>query len=103
MNLQFLAQILVGEHGNPKDPSINALYADLTGLPPLYIQASSTEMILDDSHRLAALAEKNGVEVKVEIFEDQQHTWHMGAGRAPVADEAIRKLAQWVRPRLGLA
>ncbi|WP_049558864.1 alpha/beta hydrolase [Nonomuraea sp. SBT364] len=103
MNLAFLVQILLGEHGDPKDPAINALYADLAGLPPLYIQASSTEMILDDSYRLAALAEKAGVEVEVEIFEGQQHTWHMGAGRAPAADEAIRKLAEWVRPRLGLA
>jgi acetyl esterase/lipase len=56
MNVDFLVQILLGEHGDPKDPAINALYADLAGLPPLYIQASSTEMILDDSHRLPALA-----------------------------------------------
>nr|WP_260479203.1 alpha/beta hydrolase [Kibdelosporangium aridum] len=81
---------------------MNALYADLSGLPSVYIQASSTEMILDDSLRLAALAEKEGVQVKLEIFEGQQHTWQMGAGRSPVADEAIRKLAEWVRPKLGL-
>lgn len=102
MNLAFLSQILLGERGDPTDPAINALYADLTGLPPVYIQASNTEMILDDGLRLAALAEKAGVEVEVEIFEGQEHTWHMAAGRSPVADEAIRKLADWVRPRLGL-
>ncbi|GII78521.1 esterase [Sphaerisporangium rufum] len=102
MNLDFLTWALLGEHGDPTDPSINVLYADLTGLPPMYIQAGGIEMILDDGLRLAALAEKAGVEVTVEIFEGEQHTWHMGAGRSPAADEAIRKLAAWVRPRLGL-
>jgi acetyl esterase/lipase len=102
MNLGFLSRILLGEHGDPTDPAINALYADLSGLPPVYLQASDSEMILDDSLRFAALAEKAGVEVKVEIFEGQEHTWLMGAGRSPAADEAISKLAGWVRPRLGL-
>jgi epsilon-lactone hydrolase len=102
MNLGFLTQILLGEHGDPTDPTINALYADLTGLPPMYLQASRAEMILDDTLRLAALAEKQGVDVEVELFEGQEHTWHMGAGRSPAADEAIGKLATWVRPRLGL-
>ncbi|MEV0168939.1 hypothetical protein B0I32_1539 [Nonomuraea fuscirosea] len=60
-------------------------------------------MVVDDSYRLAELAEKQGAEVKLETFEGQQHTWHMGAGRAPAADEAIKKLAEWVRPKLGLA
>jgi hypothetical protein len=31
-----------------------------------------------------------------------QHTFQMVAGRAPEAEDAIRKLAEWVRPRLGL-
>jgi monoterpene epsilon-lactone hydrolase len=34
---------------------------------------------------------------------EQLHVFQMAAGRAPEADEAIRKLAAWVRPILGLA
>jgi hypothetical protein len=30
------------------------------------------------------------------------HTFQMAAGRAPEADDAIRRLAGWVRPKLGL-
>jgi hypothetical protein len=41
--------------------------------------------------------------VQLDIFPGQQHSFQMAAGRAPEADDAIRKLAQWVRPRLGLA
>ena len=36
------------------------------------------------------------------MFPEMQHTFQM-AGRAPEADDAIRRLADWVRPKLGLA
>jgi hypothetical protein len=40
--------------------------------------------------------------VVLDVFEEQQHTFQMAAGRAPEADEAIRRLSEWVRPKLGL-
>jgi hypothetical protein len=43
-----------------------------------------------------------GVEVRLDIFPGMLHTFQMAAGRAPEADDAIRELAGWVRPRLGL-
>jgi monoterpene epsilon-lactone hydrolase len=81
----------------------NALYADLSGLPPIYIQVGGDETLLDDSRRFAELAGNAGVGVRLEIFPGQQHTFQMAAGRAPEAVEAIRKLAEWVRPKLGLS
>jgi monoterpene epsilon-lactone hydrolase len=60
------------------------------------------ETLLDDGRRFAELAGNAGVDVQVEIFPEQQHTFQMAAGRAPEADEAIQKLAEWVRPKLGL-
>jgi acetyl esterase/lipase len=44
-----------------------------------------------------------GVDVQLDVFPGQQHSFQMAAGRAPEADDAIGKLAQWMRPRLGLA
>jgi acetyl esterase/lipase len=44
-----------------------------------------------------------GVDVQLEVFPDQQHTFQMAAGYAPESDDAIQKLAVWVRPKLGLA
>jgi hypothetical protein len=32
----------------------------------------------------------------------QRHTFQMAARRSPVADDAIRRGADWVRPQLGL-
>jgi epsilon-lactone hydrolase len=42
------------------------------------------------------------VEVRLDLFPGQQHTFQIGAGRSPEADEAIRRLAEWARPKLGL-
>lgn len=98
---QLAESFLAG--GSPRDPQANPLYGDLAGLGPLYIQVGDQELLLDDSHRLAEHARQAGVEVRLDVFEDQQHTFQMAAGRAPEADEAIRALAEWARLRLGLA
>ena len=89
-------------NASPKDPLANLLEADLTGLPPMYIQAGGDETLLDDSVRFGALAKKAGVDCKVEIFPEMQHVFHFMAGEAPEADEAITKIAKWVKPKLGL-
>jgi acetyl esterase/lipase len=100
--VQGLVEMFLGEGGNLHDPLANAFYADLSGLPPIYIQVGGEETLLDDSRRFAELASNAGVDVRLEIFPEQQHTFQMAAGHAPEADEAIRKLAEWVRPKLGL-
>src|SRR5262249_52294129 len=38
----------------------------------------------------------------LDVYPGMLHTFQMAAGRAPEADDAIGKLAAWVRPRLGL-
>jgi acetyl esterase/lipase len=101
--VQGLAKMLLGPDGNPRDPHTNPLYADLTGLSPVYIQVGGDEVLLDDSRRLAERARNAGVDVRLDIFPEQQHTFQMCAGRAPEADDAIRRLADWARPRLGLS
>jgi epsilon-lactone hydrolase len=82
---------------SPRDPTANPLYADLAGLGPLYIQVGDQELLLDDSRMLAEHARRSGVEVRLDIFEGQQHTFQMAAGRAPEADDAIARIAEWVR------
>jgi monoterpene epsilon-lactone hydrolase len=100
--VEGLAGMFLAEGGGRRDPLANPLYADLAGLPPLYIQVGGDEMNLDDGRRLAEHARHAGVEVRLDIFPGQQHSFQFSAGRAPEANEAIRRLAEWVRPKLGL-
>jgi epsilon-lactone hydrolase len=95
-----LVQMLLGESGNRKDPHINPLYADLKGLPPIYLQVGSEEVLLDDSVRLKKMAEKAGIEVTLDVVNNMQHTFQMAVGRAPESNEAIERLAEWVKPKL---
>ena len=103
-NQAWVTQLARGYLGGvgTSDPSANPLCADLTGLGPIYSQVGGSELLLDDSHALAERAEKAGVEVRVDVLPEMQHTFQMMAGRAPEADEAIRRFAEWVRPKLGL-
>ena len=98
-----LAGMFLGENGNPRDPYANPLYADLQGLPPVYMQVAGDEVLLDDSLRLAERARKAGVEVSLDIFPAMQHTFQMAAGRAPESDDAVSRIVDWVKPKLGLA
>jgi epsilon-lactone hydrolase len=101
--VQALVELYLGEEGDRKDPLANPLYADLSGLPPIYIQVGGDETLVDDSRRLLdRLKEAGGDEDRLEVFPEMQHTFQFCAGRAPDADDAINKLADWVRPKLGL-
>jgi len=99
--VQGLVSAYLQNGESPKDPLVNALYADLSGLPPMYLQVGADETGLDDSRRLAEQARKAGVEVRLDVFDGRLHTFQMAAGRTPEADDAIRRFAAWVRPKLG--
>jgi acetyl esterase/lipase len=87
---------------DPSDPGVNLLHADPSALPPLLIQVGGYEALLDDSRRFHDRAKAAGVDVTLQIYPEMQHVFQLMAGKAPEADDAIDKIAQWLRPRLGL-
>jgi monoterpene epsilon-lactone hydrolase len=100
--IQGMAATFLGEKGSRTDPLVNPLHGDLRGLPPVYIQVGGYESLLDDSRSLAEAVRKADGEVKIDVFPEMQHVFQFMAGVAPEADDAISKLATWVRPKLGL-
>ncbi|MGR8947551.1 MAG: alpha/beta hydrolase [Gammaproteobacteria bacterium] len=87
---------------SPQDPLANPLYADLGGLPPMYIQVGDHETLLDNSTRLEERAKSAGVDVKLDNFPEMQHVFQFMAGMAPEADDAVQRMAAWAKSRLGL-
>lgn len=71
--LETAATYLAGT--DPRHPLAAPLYADLTGLPPLFIQVGSAETLLDDSVRLAARAGAADVRVTLEIWPEMIHVF----------------------------
>jgi acetyl esterase/lipase len=64
---------------------ISPVFADLSGLPPLIIQAGSHEVLLDDALRLARRAASADVEVTLDITPRVPHVFQ---AYTPMLDEA---------------
>jgi monoterpene epsilon-lactone hydrolase len=99
--VDWLAHYLLGG-ADPRDPYASPLYSEIAGLPPIFLQAGADEALLDDSKSFAERAKNAGVEVRFDAFPEMLHSCQMMAGRAPEADDAINRFAQWVQPKLGL-
>ena len=76
------------------------LFASLSGLSPLFVQAGSEECLLDDARRLAERARAAGVEVVLDEHEDMIHGWQ-AFPFIPEAQEATDRAGAFLRARLG--
>jgi acetyl esterase/lipase len=85
------------EGADPRQPLVSPLYADLRGLPPLFLQVGGAETLLDDAVRLADLAERDGVAATLDVWEDMTHSWHLFAFMVPEGQQAIERMGGWVR------
>jgi epsilon-lactone hydrolase len=68
---------------------ISPIFADLSGLPPLIIQAGSHEVLLDDAVRLARQAAVADVDVTLDITPGVPHVFQ---SFYPILDEAVAAL-----------
>jgi epsilon-lactone hydrolase len=96
-----LAKNYLGEGGDAFNPLASPLYADLTGLPPLLIQAGDRETVRDDATMLAAKARAAGVDAALQVFDGMIHVFQMFP-EIPQAAEAIAAIAAFLRRHLRL-
>ena len=68
---------------------ISPIFAELSGLPPLIIQAGSHEVLLDDAVRLAREAATANIEVTLDITPGVPHVFQ---AYYPILDEAAAAL-----------
>jgi epsilon-lactone hydrolase len=83
-----LLQARVTDYTADQDASlglISPIFADLSGLPPLIIQAGSHELLLDDAIRLAGVAATADVETTLDITPGVPHVFQ---AYHPILDEA---------------
>ncbi|MFM0217590.1 MULTISPECIES: alpha/beta hydrolase [Paraburkholderia] len=77
-------------------PYASPVYADLRGLPPLFMMAGSTEVLLDDSRRVAANARAAGVDCELEVWKKMPHVWPIFAPFIPEANRALDRAAAFI-------
>lgn len=84
-------------HGaSSESPEASPVFADLRGLPPLLIQASSTELLLDDAVRLHQKAISCGVKSTLRVFPELPHVWQIFTGILPEARAALQQTANFI-------
>jgi acetyl esterase/lipase len=95
-DLGRIGRLYLGD-ADARTPLAAPLYADLTGLPPVYIQVGTAETLLDDATRIAERARLAGVAVEIEPFEDLVHVFQALAPGVPEAVQAIEKIGAYLR------
>jgi len=85
---------------DPRTPLAAPLYAELHGLPPLFIQVGTAEVLLDDATRLAEQAKSAGVNVTLEQWEEMIHMWHFYP-MVPEGQQAIEQISEFIRKHTG--
>ena len=78
---------------DPADPGASPLRGDLTSLPPTLIQASAAEAAAPDATAIAAAMDT----ARADLWDGLPHVWHIFAGKAPVADHALRAMAAFLK------
>jgi epsilon-lactone hydrolase len=80
-----------------RHPHASAVYADLTGLPPLLIQTGSAELFLSENQVLAERARAAGLDVTHEIDEGMIHVYQAFATFVPECGRAIERIGAFIR------
>jgi acetyl esterase/lipase len=84
-----------------KDPLASPIYARLAGLPRLYVQAGTHELLVSDIGAFVDKARWAGVPVQAEIWEGMFHCWQLFAEQLPEGQEAIGQAGAFIEDVLG--
>jgi acetyl esterase/lipase len=90
---------LSSNDADPKDRRHSPVYGDLTGLPPLLVQAGWLDNLFDDAVRLAAQARSCGVETTFTEYSESGHIWivYRNADADPEAARAFVEMGDFGR------
>ena len=81
---------------NPSDPIVSPLFGDLSALPPVLIQASACEMLVDDAKRYVNKAQQQGSPVRLQLWDDMVHVWQIFHPDLAEAKQAFEQIGKFV-------
>ena len=84
------------DEDNVKDPYISPLYADLEGLPPVYLTASSTECLMDDSVMMYEKLKEAGNEADLKLYEGFCHAFIISPHMKDMVKKAYPDFEQYL-------
>jgi monoterpene epsilon-lactone hydrolase len=81
---------------NPRDPRISPVYGDLSRLPPVLVQASEAEMLLDDGRRYVNRARAAGSPARLQTWDHMIHVWQIFNPELPEARDALEEIRKFL-------
>jgi epsilon-lactone hydrolase len=79
------------------DPRASPVCADFHGLPPMLLQVSSTELLLDDSRRVHDGVIAAGGSCRLTVYDSLHHVWQILTPFVPEARVALGEAAAFIR------
>lgn len=80
-----------------KAPEVSPAYADLTGLPPLYLQIGQHDTLREGALKVAANAVRAGVDITMESWPHLIHGWHgLVTAGVPEAQDAWERIREYI-------
>lgn len=98
-NIAEFAAAYLGDT-SPRDPRASPLYADLSGMPPVLLHVSSSELLLDDARRVHESIQSSGGDSTLHVFDGVPHGWQLLDGLIPEARVSLAEAAIFIRARL---
>lgn len=80
----------------PNDPIVSPVFADLSGLPPVLVQASEVEMLRDDALRWVHKARAAGSPARLQTWNHMVHVWQIFNPELPEAEQALAQIGAFV-------
>lgn len=62
---------------SPSNPIVSPVFGDLSGLPPILVHASESEVLFDDARRFVNRAVAAGSPAQLQTWPHVMHVWHM--------------------------
>ncbi|HNE70348.1 MAG TPA: alpha/beta hydrolase [Anaerolineales bacterium] len=89
--------LLYTNEKNFGSPLVSPIFADFQKFPPLLIQVSSDEVLLDDARMLAEKARAGGADVTLKIWDGLWHVWQIVGDAIPESRMAIEEIGEFIR------
>jgi acetyl esterase/lipase len=83
-----------------KNPLISPIQADLGGLPPIYIQAGSAEILHDMIREFENRAKAQNADVTLEVWQNMNHDFQGFGAMVPESKQALQRIGEVVEKHL---